>query len=200
MVDTYLAAAKTEGELYTRLAFCGERFDMANLDRFYLTNREEEELSQDAVQVLKSKEKVIKHHESREAKTLKIKSKDKWLREGEAPSRYFYLQLKAKFSREITRLERDNGDTITKHREIIMEVEDYYRQLYRRGTVSDQVLQARNKVVGNLTKIINSEEDDALKATPALNEVDEVVENLRSGKSPGLDGITADSTQMLEFC
>ncbi|KAL3686462.1 hypothetical protein R1sor_009036 [Riccia sorocarpa] len=41
MVDAYLTAANTLGGLYSRLAFCRERFDRARLDRFYLSNRDE---------------------------------------------------------------------------------------------------------------------------------------------------------------
>ncbi|KAL3688249.1 hypothetical protein R1sor_014558 [Riccia sorocarpa] len=249
MVGAYLAATTIEGGLYTRLAFCGERFDRAGLDRnttvtkkdlggaspvcrssqkrwelawgrlkqllreekakLLTDNRElddvrrevqdlrvwseTEELTGDAMQILKSKEAEVKHRELREAKMWKIRSKDRWLPEGEAPSKYFYLQLKAKFSRErITTLERDNGEIITKHRDILSEVDDYYMQLYTRGTVSQQVLLARNEMVGNITRRINAEEDEMLHATPIPQEVDGVVENLPLGKSPGLDGITAE--------
>ncbi|KAL3697755.1 hypothetical protein R1sor_011831 [Riccia sorocarpa] len=154
---------------------------------------ETEELSGDAMQILKSKEAEVKQRELREAKMWKIKSKDRWLREDEAPSKYFYLQLKAKFSRErITTLERDTGEIITKHIDIISEVDDYYMLLYKRGIVSEQVLLARNEVVGNITRRINAEEDEMLHATPTPQEVDGVVENLPLGKSPGLDGITAE--------
>ncbi|KAL3691992.1 hypothetical protein R1sor_005643 [Riccia sorocarpa] len=104
-----------------------------------------------------------------------VRSKDRWLQEGEAPSKYFYLQLKAKFSRErIITLEKDNGEAITKHRDIIKEVEDYYRLLYTRGTFSQQVLGARNEVVRNITRRINAEEDEMLHATPTVQEVDGV--------------------------
>ncbi|KAL3696684.1 hypothetical protein R1sor_010760 [Riccia sorocarpa] len=41
MINAYLSAVTTEGGVFTRLAFCGERFDRARLDRFYLSNRKE---------------------------------------------------------------------------------------------------------------------------------------------------------------
>ncbi|KAL3684710.1 hypothetical protein R1sor_002732 [Riccia sorocarpa] len=38
MIDMYWTTIRTEGRLYTRVAFCGERLDQARLDHFYLTN------------------------------------------------------------------------------------------------------------------------------------------------------------------
>ncbi|KAL3689318.1 hypothetical protein R1sor_015627 [Riccia sorocarpa] len=314
MVDAYLAAAKTEGGLYTRLAFCGDRFDRARLDRFYLTNRgewceaiktvkhysdqllsdhipialelqlvqdddanwkprsyfkmsnylvnkpgvlevlnetwsehppfcrssqkrwelawgrikqvlkhkkdknqleareiddvrrevqdlrrrsETEDLSTDAVEILKSKEAEIRSHKAREAKLWKTRSKDRWLREGETPSKYFYQKLKAKYAREkITVLETTNGDVLTNHKQILQELEDYYRALYTRGRISQQVIQARTDVLQNLTMRISEADDHVLTGIPTPQEVDEVVDGLSPGKSPGFDGITAETLRL----
>ncbi|KAL3696442.1 hypothetical protein R1sor_010518 [Riccia sorocarpa] len=179
MIDAYLSAVTTEGGLFTRLAFCGERFDRARLDRFYLSNRgewssqkrwelawgrvkqilkaqkqknreedrdgqdirrlihdlrvrsEDEELSTDEIATLRSNEEQVKQLDLREAKGWKCRSKERWLQEGEVPSRYFYSQLKAKYAREkITALHTTRGDTTTSHKEIIQEVEAYYKAVH----------------------------------------------------------------------
>ncbi|KAL3686920.1 hypothetical protein R1sor_013229 [Riccia sorocarpa] len=311
MVEAYLAAVDTEGGLFTRLAFCGERFDRARLDRFYLSNggdwchlikkvkhhsdqllsdhipialelqllqdddcnwrprsyfkmaghlvekphvlqavkdvwddhppfcrsrqkrwelawgrvkqvlREEKrklqeggrhmddtrrevielrirseqgELSSDVLTLLKTKEDELRQNDIREAKIWKCRSKERWLKEGEAPSKYFYLQLKAKFSREkITALEDSHGQTATDHKEILQQVEAYYKQLYTRGEATEDVTQARTTVLSNLTRRINTAEDEAIHSIPSPEEIDEVVDRLAAGKSPGIDGLTAET-------
>ncbi|KAL3687961.1 hypothetical protein R1sor_014270 [Riccia sorocarpa] len=40
-IDAYMAAVRTKGGLFTRMAFCGQRYDQARLDRFYLSNKGE---------------------------------------------------------------------------------------------------------------------------------------------------------------
>ncbi|KAL3694948.1 hypothetical protein R1sor_008599 [Riccia sorocarpa] len=315
MVDAYLTATNTEGGLFTRLAFCGARFDRARLDRFYLTNMgewcdsikqvkhysdqllsdhipnsmdlqlvqdddtnwkprsyfkmnsrlfhkpevleavketwkehppfcrssqkkwelawgrvkqilrqerannqletrelddlrrevqdlrirsEQEELSSEAIQILKNCVAEIHIRETREAHLWKVRSKDRWLKEGEAPSKYFYLQLKAKFSREkITVLENVSGETMTKHSEILHEVQEYYRELYKRGSITPQVTHARDEVLRHLTRRITAVEDDTLIIIPTPEEIDGVVNGLSLGKSPGLDGITAEALRLV---
>ncbi|KAL3676909.1 hypothetical protein R1sor_026857 [Riccia sorocarpa] len=38
-IDAYMAAVCTKGGLFTRMAFCGQRYDQARLDHFCLSNR-----------------------------------------------------------------------------------------------------------------------------------------------------------------
>ncbi|KAL3675613.1 hypothetical protein R1sor_025561 [Riccia sorocarpa] len=313
LVDAYLAAAKTTGGTFMRMAFCGQRYDQARLDRFYLSNggewcesiqavnhhsehtlsdhipvslhlqlvhddnhnwqpksyfkmsthlikrpgvlekleeawgehppfwrstqklwdlgwgrlrqilreekaivekeehgyqdlrREVEELriwmeeeggNSDLHAELQLKEAELREQDLREARAWKYRSKEKWLREGEAPSHYFYAQLKAKFSREkIAVLEREDGRRITGHQEILRETEGYYRQSYTRGEETEETRQARNKILQKLTKTISTLEDATIHAEPTEQEVDDVVANFPKGKSPGLDGIKAEILQ-----
>ncbi|KAL3697957.1 hypothetical protein R1sor_012033 [Riccia sorocarpa] len=311
MIDAYLTAVKTVGGLYTRMAFCGERFDRARLDRFYLSNRgewceqinqvehhsgqllsdhipialelqlvqnddsnwrprsyfkmnrallerpgvlqnlkelwgdhpvfcrsiqkkwelawgrikqalkeekekeraegrdsedtkreveelriraESEELSTEAKEILRFKEDELRNQELKDARRWKCRSREKWLQEGEAPSRYFYSQLKAKFSRErLTVLETEDGSMTTDHKRIIGAVEAYYKELYTRETGTQEVEQARDEVLSYLTRRITREEDGSLHEAPTEKEIDEVVADLKAGKSPGLDGLTAET-------
>ncbi|KAL3693816.1 hypothetical protein R1sor_007467 [Riccia sorocarpa] len=159
---------------------------------------EQEELSSEAIQILKNREAEIHIRETREAHIWKVRSKDRWLKEGEAPSKYFYLQLKAKFSREkITVLENVSGETMTKHLEILHEVQEYYRELYKRGSITPQVTHARDEVLRHLTRRITAVEDDTLIIIPTPEEIDSVVNGLSLGKNPGLDGITAEALRLV---
>ncbi|KAL3675001.1 hypothetical protein R1sor_024949 [Riccia sorocarpa] len=309
IIDAYMAAVRTKSGLFTRMAFCGQRYDQARLDRFYLSNRGEWcELIKEVIhntgqilsdhvpislelqlirdencnwrpmsyfkmnqqlmesqevlmklketwedhppfcknsqkrwemgwgrlrQILKeeknrqkndykegnnirrevedlriilhdedneetrmrllSKENELRKREIREAKAWRLRSKERWFREGEAPSRYFYSQLKAKFAREkITALETEDGNFISRHSEIMEEVERYYRNLYTRVQETVQIRQAREQVLQLLTSRATQEEDATLHQVPTEEEVEEVVHDLRKEKNPGFDGLVAE--------
>ncbi|KAL3681371.1 hypothetical protein R1sor_024327 [Riccia sorocarpa] len=284
LVDAYVAAVKTTGGPFTRMAFCGQRYDQARLDRFYLSNdgewcecihavnhhseqtlsdhipvslqlqlvhddnknwrpksyfkmsthlvkrpgiiekfeeawgehpycrstqkqwdlgwgrlrqilkeekaiiekedhgfqdlrREVEELrlqmeeegleggNKDLHTDLQRKEAELREQDLREAQAWKCRSKEKWLKEGEAPSRYFYTKLKAKFSRErIAVLEREDGSRITGHHEILMEIEGYYKKPYTREEETEDTRQARHRILQKITKKISTLEDVTIYA------------------------------------
>ncbi|KAL3698418.1 hypothetical protein R1sor_012494 [Riccia sorocarpa] len=82
--------------------------------------------------LLRTAESKLRRFEQLEARMWRLRSRDKWLREGEALSRYFYAQTKAKFSREsIQTLRRENKTNTTDRAEILIQVQRYYEDLYR---------------------------------------------------------------------
>ncbi|KAL3683237.1 hypothetical protein R1sor_001259 [Riccia sorocarpa] len=90
-------------------------------------------------QMLKDAENKLRAREQEEARTWRIRSRDKWLREGEAPTRYFYAQAKAKFTREsIQTLTTQEGQSTTDRTQIMAEVEAFYKQLYTREEITQQ--------------------------------------------------------------
>ncbi|KAL3690449.1 hypothetical protein R1sor_016758 [Riccia sorocarpa] len=218
-IDAYLTAARTTGGLFTRMAFCGHRYDQARLDRFYLTNRGEwnsqkrwelgwgrirqilreekgkqerqyrqvedirrevEELrlkmeqegegTEEIKNELITKEAELRERDLRDARAWKMRSKERWLREGEAPSRYFYSQLKAKFAREkISRLEtalRKTTDLPPDGEEVLSRagnsVESWI-ELTNRWTLEQRRAANRNpyRITQNLTRAIEEMRDGA---------------------------------------
>ncbi|KAL3693630.1 hypothetical protein R1sor_007281 [Riccia sorocarpa] len=63
---------------------------------------------------LKEAEEKLRKHEQSEATAWRLRSRNKWLKEGEAPARYFYAQIKARFRREtIQKLKQEDGADTT---------------------------------------------------------------------------------------
>ena len=61
-----------------------------------------------------------------------IRSKAKWIEEGEKPSSYFCnLEKRNYVNKIIHRIEQDDGHTITCQEEILKGVCDYYEELYK---------------------------------------------------------------------
>ncbi|KAL3686184.1 hypothetical protein R1sor_004206 [Riccia sorocarpa] len=211
LVDAYLCAVTTNGGNFTRYAFCGNRYDQARLDRFYLTGggqwthlvqsvthhtdqvvsdhvpislhcqlttdtsktyhkmdcnllkkpgvldkvklawvdhppdagnpqrkwqlawlrvkkllkheaaihkQHDKDLSDQMVELTRIREmnplevtaehsarlqdlqSQIRNREQNDARAWRLRSKDRWLREGKAPSLYFFAQMRARFTRE----------------------------------------------------------------------------------------------------
>ncbi|KAL3685358.1 hypothetical protein R1sor_003380 [Riccia sorocarpa] len=216
-IDAYMATVRTKGGLFTRLAFCRQRYDQARKILKEEKNkqkndckegddirREEEDMriilqeedNEETMMRLLSKENELRKWELRDAKAWRLRSKERWFREGEAPSRYFYSQLKAKFAREkIAALETEDGNFISSHTEIMEEVERYYRNLYTRVQEIAQIRQAREHMLQLLTSRVTQEEDATLHQVPTEEGLEEVIHDYHKEKSPGLDGLVAEVLQ-----
>ncbi|KAL3696875.1 hypothetical protein R1sor_010951 [Riccia sorocarpa] len=139
--------------------------------------------------------RVLEHNEAR---VWRVRSKARWLREGEAPNRYFYAQMRAKHSREsIKKLELDDGSTITDREDIMAEVQRFTKNLYTRQQDTPQTLQAREEALRHLTKSVTQHQDRQINIKPPEDEIDKVAKLMKNDKSPGLDGFT---TEMLMTC
>ncbi|KAL3684427.1 hypothetical protein R1sor_002449 [Riccia sorocarpa] len=142
---------------------------------------------------LKKVEDELRKMEHEEARAWRMRSRTRCLREGEAPTRYFYAQTKAKFSREaIQALKLNDGRMITEKTEVLGQVEDYYKQLYTGETATAQTEEARTKALRQLTKTITPQQDQVVAQKPTGEEVKKIVQVLKTDKSPGLDGVTVE--------
>ncbi|KAL3677972.1 hypothetical protein R1sor_020928 [Riccia sorocarpa] len=143
---------------------------------------------------LKKAEEQLRKFEHEEARTWRLRSRSRWLREGEAPTRYFYSQAKTKFAREtIQALQIDEGERTTSRREIIQKVEDFYTHLYEREETTAEVLQARREALQTLTRKVTPDQDIKVAVSPTREEIDLIVKILKADKGPGLDGVTAEA-------
>ena len=116
-----------------------------------------------------------------------------WLNEGEKPTSYF-CKLESKHFTEKTKdtrkLQTNNGTILTDQKQILIEVEQFYANLFKRkrilkemNSVNEHIFQAR------LKQTVNSELGD-LVSDKELGKVLKYMKN--NNKSPGIDGISAD--------
>ncbi|KAL3694684.1 hypothetical protein R1sor_008335 [Riccia sorocarpa] len=118
---------------------------------------------------LRTVEGDLRKMEQTEARAWRLRSRQRWLREGEAPSRYFYAQAKAKFAREsIHKLKLEDGTYTTNRAQIITEVEKYYRTLYTRQDFSEHDLADREEALAALSKNVTEQQDRAGQRTAVV--------------------------------
>ncbi|KAL3701298.1 hypothetical protein R1sor_019320 [Riccia sorocarpa] len=135
-------------------------------------------------------EHTIRVQDQHDAKAWRLRSKHRWLREGEAPSRYFFAQLKAKNAREnIKTLNLQDGTTTTDQKVIMKEVEDYFTTLYTAEDQSQTRENARREAFSTVHKQVTHLQDRAMGIRPSETEIDTIANIMKKDKSPGLDGI-----------
>ncbi|KAL3699881.1 hypothetical protein R1sor_017903 [Riccia sorocarpa] len=123
--------SSTAGETYNDGRAQGDSRPHARSSLTQADTQEEEHPQ--LVTLLKHVEENLRKREHEEVRSWRMRSREWWLREGEAPTRYFYAQTKARFCRKaIQSLENDNGVITTDRALTMQQVHDYYKNLYTR--------------------------------------------------------------------
>ena len=117
-----------------------------------------------------------------------FRSKAKWFREGEVSSKFFFsLEKKRYMEKNMNCIIDDNGRIITDQDEILDEQTRFYANLYRRNPSANFRLQREN-----WEPHLTSEESESCEQPLSKGELFDAVMTLRSGKCPGLDGLTVE--------
>ena len=84
--------------------------------------------STENLRILKDEEEDIRREY---IKGLFIRSRAKWIEEGEKPTKYFLNMEKRNYiNKTVTRIVDKNGKQITNQNDILAEIENFYRALY----------------------------------------------------------------------
>ena len=120
-----------------------------------------------------------------------IRSRAKWLSEGEKPSKYFLnLESRNYVNKTIPRLDV-NGKIIDNQTEILKETQKFYADLYSERTDIDDIDLHDTFADIDVPKL--SDADKAKLDGPiTLEEASVVLKNMKSDKSPGSDGFTSE--------
>lgn len=73
---------------------------------------------------------------------------------------------------------------------IMQSAQDYYTKLFTKDEVVEHNIEERKMALKLITTKVTEEENEVLVATPTHEEVNKVVRNMPTRKSPGLDGMT----------
>jgi len=136
------------------------------------------------------KERISQIEEDR-AKGAIIRSREKWLEEGEKSTRYFFSLEKYNFSKKHIRKIIIDKDTITDENQILSESATYYETLYKSIASRDDDIKDWISNIGETPKLYDRDRD----FIDNLITKDECYENLlrfKNNKSPGNDGLTKE--------
>ncbi|KAL3701412.1 hypothetical protein R1sor_019434 [Riccia sorocarpa] len=141
-------------------------------------------------------EKKLKDRELLDARAWRVRSRERWLTEDEAPSKYFFAKLRSKWAREsIRELDLSLGEVSADGDEILEEIHSYYQKLYTAEEESPEREGAQEEVIGLIQKGLLAEEVSRVSSIPGEQEIKEVIFGMKTNKAPGLDGLTIEVLQ-----
>ena len=135
-------------------------------------------------------------HVNEKNKGAQIRSRAKWIEEGEKPTKYFFnLEKQNVYKNMIKQLKKEDGSLTQNDAEIIEEGVAFYQNLYKKDNISyDDIkdyLQEENEL-----KTINENEKQGLEGKITKDECEIALNSMKSNKSPGSDGIPMEFYKM----
>lgn len=127
----------------------------------------------------------------------------RWLKWGDASTKYFFNQLRAKQEREsIKCLEQlEDGEIMKDENRIMQAIFDFYTDLFKLGPEVVGRTVERNQVLNLITKKILKEENTQMIEPPTDLEIEHVVQAMKKEKSPGIiDKVTSKMLQKFWPC
>ena len=146
--------------------------------------------SDELVEQYNSLKSEFERLESIKTKGTMLRSKAKWIEDGEKNTKYFINLEKRNYkAKHITKIICDNQE-ITDGKHILQSEQTYYSTLYK----SKQDKLIANDIFSNRTDlpILNETERESCDTEISLDECGKALNDLHNGKSPGSDGFTTE--------
>ena len=144
---------------------------------------------------LKNIENELKTLRERKIEGVMMRAKAKWHCEGETSSKYFLnLEKRHYTEKRVHKLINSNGEEITKIDEILEEQRQFYKDLYSCRTNMQDIEQSADKFFPyNMEHPkVSPEDKNELEQEISRHECLKALKNMKNGKSPGSDGLTAE--------
>ena len=129
---------------------------------------------------------------TKQAHGAQIRSRCKWIEEGEKNTSYFLnLEKCRQTNNKISAICTKNGHYVYNSEDILHEGHTYYEKLYSRTSVeSDKIQSFLNDI--NTHHVLSDNESDLCEGVITENECSSVLKNMGKNKSPGYDGIPTE--------
>jgi hypothetical protein len=148
---------------------------------------------------LETKKRDLESLYSYKAKGAMIRSKARWVEDGEKNSRYFFNLEKRHFSKKsICKLKNDNGDIVTGSDAILEEEVLFYSRLYTSNNemyCNGEILEKLGITPNDIPKV-SCDEANSCEGLITMSECTNVVKSMMNNKSPGCDGYPIEFYKM----
>lgn len=122
-----------------------------------------------------------------------IRSKARWLEEGERTTKYFLaIEKRNSKGKNISKLINEKEETLTDPRQILKEEKRFYEKLYEENNAYTNLLNEDVFLEQPSIKRLNNEQKDICDEEITIIECGEALSSLKNDKSPGTDGFTAE--------
>lgn len=167
--------------------------EISEIDKKFL-NQQQTDQNHWKTKRMKLKNQLNKIYDEK-AKGHQIRSRVKWIEEGEKSTSYFLKLEKARQTYNRIDALSMNGGTARTDSEILNEAVSFYKQLYTSTMPSEESIETYlNSTFFPVS--LSDHERELCEGKVTLNECTEVVQKLRKNKSPGHDGLPSEFYKM----
>lgn len=140
---------------------------------------------------LDEKRKELYNLREKKLQGSKIRSRAKWIQEGEKVTKYFCnLENRNFTSKSMTKLQQSNGNIINSQEEIIRETLLFYKKLYSQK--ENLQIDLKNHASLTETQKLTENQKIAIETPITYTEMKNNLKTMSNNKSPGLDGFTVE--------
>lgn len=145
------------------------------------------ELSDDSIALLEKAKVELQEIRMKRIEGMAVRSKAKWLAEGEKVSKYFCnLENRHFLNKSMNFIEKEDGKILYDQTQILEEVQQFYSNLYSHKDVEDVDLSTID------VPKLSQEDNKMLEGNIAEAEALEALRQMKNDKSPGSDGFTTE--------
>ena len=121
--------------------------------------------------------------------SVRVRYKELWVEQGEKPTKYFFnLEKMRQQKKEMTELKSHSGELLSDSKDIRKEMNDFYQDLFSEEEVD---LEAQDWLLDQLSMSLDEQEEASCDGLLTV-ECREALNQMDTGKSPGIDGLTAE--------
>ena len=125
--------------------------------------------------------------DSTAAKGAQVRSRVKWVEEGEVSSAFFFrLEKKRSADRWISALRNPNGSIVSSPSDLCASLSGFYSSLFSVSSTDDT---ARDSLLDNISASLSPSEADCCNGLLTLGECKHALLGMAHGKAPGSDGL-----------
>ena len=134
----------------------------------------------------------LKSFYENKGRQVMFRAKCRWVENGERPTKYFFNLEKRNYNRKtISELRIQDDSTTCNVKQILDQIEDYFKKLYTSENTSSQ--EEYNEFIQHLTiPRLSNEDRDSLEGPLTYEECKKVLDSFKNDKSPGEDGFTVE--------
>ncbi|KAL3681901.1 hypothetical protein R1sor_024857 [Riccia sorocarpa] len=90
------------------------------------------------------------------------------------------------------RILRRRSRVVKEEREVLKTIEEFYGELYKQPPPNEGAEEERDEVLETIDRTVSQEDNGFLTKEPDKKEIQETIDSMASGKSPGEDGVTIE--------
>lgn len=138
-------------------------------------------------ELLENKKKQLEAIREYKLKGAALRSRTKWVLEGEKPTKYFCNLENRNFTCKLIEKIETNNTTLTKQDEILTEIKSFYENLYMENQNIEDI-NLNNLFQSINTPKLNQKEAQSLEGPITYFEAYNTLKKMQNNKSPGSDG------------